>query len=98
MSVSIVVADDHPLLRRGLRSLLESESGFTVVGEACEGRETIRLVERLRPHVLILDVMMPGLNGPTGIRVLHECSADTRIVVLSPQHAVPVVADALNCG
>lgn len=63
MTVSILLADDHPIVRQGMRRLLEAESDLTVVGEAADGLETVQLVEKFRPDVLIVDMMMPGLNG-----------------------------------
>ena len=63
MTISMVLADDHPLVRRGIRSVFEAEPDFAVVGEADDGLQTLRLAERLQPDVLVLDLMMPGLNG-----------------------------------
>ena len=61
--ITIVLADDHNVVRQGLRALLEAETDFSVVGEACDGLEALRLVDQLNPNVLVLDLMMPGLNG-----------------------------------
>jgi len=63
MPTTIVLADDHPIVRQGLRALLDAEPAFRIVGEATDGPETIALVERLQPTILILDVLMPGLSG-----------------------------------
>jgi len=63
MSVTILLADDHHVVRQGLRSLLESEPSFKVVGEACNGLEAVQMTEQLHPHVVVLDLMMPALNG-----------------------------------
>jgi PleD family two-component response regulator len=60
---TILLADDHRVVRQGLRAVLEANSSFRVIGEAGEGLEATRLAERLRPDVLVLDLMMPGLNG-----------------------------------
>ena len=98
MRISIVLADDHPVVRRGLRSLLEVEPELTVVGEACDGLETIRLVERLRPDVLLLDLMMPGLSGLEALRVIRPRSPSTRVVVLSMHNNPAFVATALGLG
>src|SRR5262245_29765347 len=81
--VTIVLADDHQLVRRGLKSLLESESGFSVIGEGTEGTEIAELVERLQPDVLVLDMVMPGLNGVEVTRQVSQRSPKTKVLVLS---------------
>ena len=63
MTTTILLADDHHLVRQGLRPLLATEPGSTVVGEVASGLDAIELTERLRPDVLLLDLMMPGING-----------------------------------
>ena len=62
-TITIVLADDHRIVRQGLRVLLTTESDFNVIGEADDGREALELVKRLSPDVLVLDLMLPGLNG-----------------------------------
>jgi two-component system response regulator NreC len=98
MSVSIVLADDHPVVRRGMRTLLESEADFSIVGEAGDGLETVRLVERLEPNVLVLDLMMPGLSGLEVLRIARQRSPQTRIVVLSMYSDNGFIAEALRNG
>jgi len=97
MTISIVLADDHPLLRRGIRSVFEAESDFAVVGEADDGLQTLRLAERLRPDVLVLDLMMPGLNGLDALPALARRCPQTRVVVLSMYSDEAYVRQAL-CG
>lgn len=83
MSITIVIADDHPVFRSGLRALLEKEPDFEVVGEAGTGLETIRLVEEKNFDVLLLDINMPGLTGPVVAEdVLKKCN-HLAIVVLT---------------
>ena len=83
MSITIVIADDHPVFRSGLRALLEKESDFEVVGEAGTGLETIRLVDEKNFDVLLLDINMPGLTGPVVAEdVLKKCN-HLAIVVLT---------------
>ncbi len=95
---TILLVDDHPLVRKGLRSLLESESGFTVVGEAGDGEEALQRVKALRPDVVVMDVSMPGMSGieATG-RVLAESRA-TKVVTLSMHSEKRFVDDMLKAG
>jgi two-component system, NarL family, response regulator NreC len=98
MSISIVLADDHPVVRRGMRTLLESQADFSIVGEAGDGLETVRLVERLKPDVLVLDLMMPGLSGLEALRIGRQRSPHTRVVVLSMYSTKAFIAEALKNG
>ena len=95
---TIVLADDHPIVRQGMRGLLESEPGFVVVGEAGDGREAVELVERLQPDIAILDLMMPELNGLEVARRALRLSARTRVVILSMYSDEPHVLEALRAG
>jgi two-component system response regulator NreC len=98
MSTAIVLADDHPVVRRGMRTLLESEADFSVVGEAGDGLETVRMVARLQPDVLVLDLMMPGLSGLEILRIIPQRSPKTRVVVLSMHSNNAFIAEALKNG
>ncbi len=98
MGFSIVVADDHPVVRRGMRALLQDEPDFSIVGETGDGLETVRLVERLQPDILILDLMMPGLSGLEILRIVRQRSPQTRVVVLSMYSDNAFVAEALKNG
>ena len=98
MIVSILLADDHPIVRQGMRRLLEAEPDLTVVGEAADGLETIRMVEKLQPTVLIVDMMMPGLNGLEILRQVKKRAPDTFSIVLSMQSADSYVVEALKSG
>jgi DNA-binding NarL/FixJ family response regulator len=98
MGLSIVLADDHPVVRRGMRALLEGEADFAVVGEAGDGLEAVRLAERLRPDVLVLDLMMPALSGLEALRAVRQRAPRTRVVVLSMQGGNAFVAEALKNG
>ncbi len=95
---TIVLADDHRIVRQGLRALLTAEDNFKVVGEADDGREALELVKRLSPDVLVLDLMMPGLNGLEVARQLHKQSPKVRIVVLSMYDDEGFVLEALANG
>lgn len=94
----ILLADDHHIVRQGLRALLESEPHFRLVGEAGDGIEAVRLAERLRPDVLVTDVMMPGLNGLEVTRQVTKSVPKTRVVILSMYTNDAYVFEALRNG
>ena len=98
MAVTILLADDHHVMRQGLRMLLEAQEDFRVVAEAGDGLEAVKLVERLKPHVLIVDLMMPGINGLEVARQVSHHSPQTRIIVLSMYGNEPYVLEALRNG
>jgi DNA-binding NarL/FixJ family response regulator len=95
---TIVLADDHHVVRQGLRSLLEAEPDFSVVGETGDGVEAAQLVERLQPDVLVLDLMMPGLNGLEVTRQVGQRSPRTRVVILSMHADEAHVLEGLRAG
>jgi DNA-binding NarL/FixJ family response regulator len=95
---TIVLADDHPIVRQGLRSLLEAEPDFRVVGEAADGIEAVQQVERLRPNVLVLDLMMPGLSGLEVTRQVSQRFPQTRVIILSMHANEPYVLEAVSNG
>jgi two-component system response regulator NreC len=94
----IVLADDHPVVRHGVRSLLQSDPEFTVVGEASDGIETVQVVEKLSPDVLVVDLMIPGLNGLEITRQVRQRSPMTRVIILSMHANEPYVLEALKNG
>jgi len=98
MTTTIVLADDHHVVRQGLRALLEAEPDFNVIGEAGDGLEAIQLIEQLRPNVLVLDLMMPGLNGLETTRQVSKHSPQTRTVILSMYANEAYVLEALSNG
>lgn len=98
MPVSILLADDHQVVRQGLRALLEAEPDFRVVGEAADGLEATRLVERLHPDVAVVDLIMPGLNGMEVTRQITTRVPETRVVVLSMHANEAYVLEALRNG
>ncbi len=98
MALTLVVADDHRVVRQGLCALLRTEPGFVVAGEAADGGEALRLVGRLRPDVLVADLMMPGLGGLEAARGAARLSPGTRTVILSMHADVAYVAEALRAG
>jgi DNA-binding NarL/FixJ family response regulator len=98
MIVTVLLADDHPIVRQGMKHLFEIESDVTVVGEAADGLQTVQLVEKLKPNVLIVDMMMPGLNGLEILRQVKKRSPATLSIVLSMQSADAYVVEALKAG
>jgi DNA-binding NarL/FixJ family response regulator len=94
----IALADDHPIVRQGLRSLLEKEPGFSVVGEASDGLKVADLVDKTQADVLVLDLLMPGLGGLDVARDVARRSPKTRIVVLSMHSSEAFVLQALRNG
>src|SRR5256714_5157089 len=97
MATRVLVADDHPVVRQGLKSLLTRE-GFSVVGEAADGREALRQVESSHPEVALLDLAMPGLNGLDAAREIMQTSAGTKVVILTQHTEEPYVLEALRAG
>jgi DNA-binding NarL/FixJ family response regulator len=95
---SIVLADDHQVVRQALRLLLAAEPDLQVVGEAGDGLGVACLVERLRPDVLVVDLMMPGLNGLEVTRQVRERCPATRVVILSMHDNEAYVLEALRNG
>ncbi len=98
MPISILLADDHAIVRQGLRVVLEADAEFKIVGEASDGLEAIQLVKQLAPDVVVLDIMMPALNGLDALRIIRERSPQTRVVMISMYSTVPFVAEAIRCG
>jgi DNA-binding NarL/FixJ family response regulator len=98
MPATIVLADDHPIVRQGLKAALDADPDCQVVGEAADGLETLALVERLKPSILIVDVMMPGLNGLEVTRRVTASSPHTRVIVLSMYADEAHVLEALKYG
>ena len=98
MFVKVALIDDHPIVRQGLRNLLQTEPSFQIVAEADDGITGLELVQRVRPDVLIVDLMMPGLNGLDLIKQVLKRLPRLRIVVLSMQSADSYVVEALQSG
>jgi two-component system, NarL family, response regulator NreC len=96
--ISIVVADDHAIVRQGLRSLLEGTDSCHVIGEASDGLTALELVTRLRPNIAILDVQLPDLSGLEVARRANEAVPGCRVVMLSMFADEPYVLEALRYG
>lgn len=98
MSIRIVVADDHVLMRQGLRQVLETEPDLNVVGEAGDGQEAVDKSLALRPDVVLLDITMPKLNGIEAARRIKHALPDTGIVMLTIHDADEYLMDAVSAG
>jgi two-component system, NarL family, response regulator NreC len=96
--IRILLADDHSLIRRGLRLVLEQQEGFQVVGEAADGREAVRMTESLEPDVAVLDITMPNLNGIEAARQIGAKRPGVAIIVLSVHSDEIYVLRALKAG
>lgn len=98
MNIRLLIADDHQLMRQGLRALIEKEAGMTVVAETANGKETIAQVAQTHPHVVIMDVTMPDLNGIEATRRIKKANKKVRIVALSAHSDRHFVAEMLRAG
>ena len=94
----LLVVDDHTLLRQALRSLLDSQEGLEVVGEATNGREAVEAVERLRPDVVLMDMVMPGLNGIDATRQIVKRQPNCRVLILTAYLEDERLLQALRAG
>lgn len=95
---SIILADDHGIVRKGLRFVLESEPGLVVVAEASNGREAVRLCEELKPDIAIVDIAMPQLNGIEAVSLIVKASPKTSPVILSMHTDETYILRALSVG
>ncbi len=98
VNATVAVFDDHPIVRQGLRALLEVEPGFTMIGEAGDGRTAIELVERLKPDLAVVDLMLPELNGLDVTRRILQIAPRTRVLILSMHDDEAHVLEALRAG
>jgi DNA-binding NarL/FixJ family response regulator len=96
--IRILIADDHEIVRRGLRTLLEAEAGCVVVGEAGNGPDAVERAVELKPDVALLDVDMPGLNGMEATRRIREALPQTEVLVLSVHDSEHVARQMIACG
>jgi NarL family two-component system response regulator LiaR len=96
--ITIVLVDDHEVVRQGLRAYLESQADFQVVGEASSGREAVRLVQRTAPDVVLMDLIMPEMDGVAATQEVRRVSPHTQVVVLTSYHEDEQIFPALRAG
>lgn len=97
-AIKVLVADDHTIVRTGIRHVLESEAGFEVVGEAGTGAEAVALAARLRPDVVVLDISMPGESGLQVAAQLRSISPEPRVLILSMHDNAEYVLESVRAG
>ncbi|MGA8115410.1 MAG: response regulator transcription factor [Actinocatenispora sp.] len=96
--IRVLVVDDHPVVRQGLRTFLDLQDDITVVGEAADGEEAVTEARRLRPDVVLLDLRMPGSDGLTALRALREGDDPTRVLVITSFTEPATVLPAMRAG
>lgn len=96
--ITVVIVDDHAVVRHGIRALLEAEEGFKVVGEAGSGGEAVLLVQEVAPDVVLMDLIMPEMNGVEATRLVKQHSPRTQIIVLTSYHDDEHIFPAIRAG
>jgi DNA-binding NarL/FixJ family response regulator len=94
----ILIADDHEVVRRGLTTLLSSPPGWTVCAEASRGREAVALAAQHRPDIVVMDIVMPGLNGLEATRKIRKMLPKTEVVILSLHYSDQLVREVVDTG
>jgi len=97
-TIRILLADDHTVMRAGLRLILEQQADFAVVGEAGDGREAVSLAEKLKPNAMVMDIGMPSLNGIEACLQIHEAHPEISVVILSMHSDEGYILRALRAG
>lgn len=97
-TLKVLVADDHEVVRKGLRTILEEQPGWQVSGEASDGREAVDKVKALKPDVTVVDVGMPGLNGLEATRQMLKNDPETKVLILTMHESDPLIREVLDAG
>ena len=98
MPISVFLADDHPVVRNGLQLILQAEADINVVGEAADGHEAVRRVEKAKPDVVVMDIAMPGLNGIEATKKIRAACPEARVLILSMHATAEHIYQALQAG
>jgi DNA-binding NarL/FixJ family response regulator len=98
MTIRILIADDHGLIRTGLHALISSVANMEVVGEATDGQTALSLTEELKPDIVVMDISMSGLNGIEATRHLRETSPETRVIALTVHEDEGMLREMINAG
>jgi DNA-binding NarL/FixJ family response regulator len=98
MSVRILIADDHPVVRHGLRTLLREHQGWEVIAEATDGMEAVEMADRLNPDVVVLDLSMPRLHGLEACRQIRAKAPNCEILIVTQHDSPQMLQQALLCG
>ncbi len=98
MKINVFIADDHSVVRTGLRFILEAQHDITVVGEAVNGRDTVRQMHKLKPDVVLMDITMPDLNGIDATQQIREVSPSTKVIILSMHSSHEHISRAMHAG
>lgn len=96
--IKVVLAEDHTIVRKGIRSLLESEGDMVILAEASDGREAVKEVEKHHPDVVLMDISMPGLNGLEATRQIKQRYQDTKVLVLTMHETAEHIFQILQAG
>ena len=94
----ILLADDHEVVRAGLRALLEEQSGWDVIAEAADGRDAVEKASKLKPDVVVIDIAMPSLNGLEAVRQIVKAVPNTKVLVLTMYDSDPLIQQVLQAG
>lgn len=98
VKIKIVLVDDHAVLREGMRRLLESDKDFEVVGEASDGKEAVEIVSRLKPDVVLMDIVMPKQNGIEATKQIRQLSPETYVLILTAYNDTAYILGLLEAG
>ena len=96
--IRVMVVDDHEIVREGLKQILEQAGGFEIVGQAGDGAEAVRVAEEIQPDIIVMDILMPVLNGIEACRQIVAKLPDTRVLMLTASNAQDAIAQSVSAG